>query len=410
MADTSVFHKQKNFGDLIKLDEEFALRKQQAVQQAQLGGLQMQKLQKEIETGVSTNDPSSVREYQYYSALPETEKQDYLTMKRAQQWRDVGDAHIMPDPLNPNHALATLGKGIEPDRKITADGRIITMPSVPGTPRGLPQGQYVDDIGAVPINLSDIDRDIAGSQQDPMQASRQAIQNEQSRIGVNPMQRDDLQGVNIQELPKSMEDVEKEQNRQKQKAQAGGTVIQDINRAINMIENNPGRTTGFGGYLKGIPLTDAKAVAGFIESSLSNVGLDTLQTMRENSPTGGALGQVPIQQQKRLEQVLGSLDMTQDTPIVLDNLRRVSNIYMDIVYGTQEEIANLANQGVIDFDRAQELMHRHPLSFDEFGNPVDGQQSSPASTTEAAQIEFSLRNKGFTPEQINQYMKQRGLK
>jgi hypothetical protein len=165
--------------------------------------------------------------------------------------------------------------------------------------------------------------------------------------------------------------AEKEKGRREQTARAGGTVIQDLQRAYDLVSRNrtavgaPSLVTQF------IPESDAQAAKGMIESALSNVGLDTLQTMRENSPTGGALGQVPIQQQKRLEQVLGSLDLSQRPEIVKDNLNRVINIYMDIVHGTPEEIQDMVNHGEISPRRAAEVMKRKPLSFDEFGNPVE---------------------------------------
>lgn len=184
------------------------------------------------------------------------------------------------------------------------------------------------------------------------------------------------------------EQAEKERGRKKQTARAGGTVIQDLQRALNIVKRNrtavgaPSIVTQF------IPETDAKTARGHIESALSNVGLDTLQQMRENSPTGGALGQVPIQQQKRLEQVLGSLDLAQKPEVVKDNLRRVINIYMDIVHGTPSEIQQAVDAGKIKPKRAQDLMFRHPLSFDEFGRPI----GSNNNTAPAQALEFLRSN------------------
>lgn len=175
---------------------------------------------------------------------------------------------------------------------------------------------------------------------------------------------------------------EKKKGARDAKKRAGGTVIQDINRAINIVQKNPELTTGFGGLIDFVPETDAKEVEGYIQSALSNVGLDTLQEMRENSPTGGALGQVPIQQQKRLEQVLGSLDKTQSADVVLDNLRRVNNIYMDIIYGKPEEIEKLVSDGKLSKQEAAQYKQRYTLSFDEFGRPLDAGNLSSYSLEE----------------------------
>jgi len=159
----------------------------------------------------------------------------------------------------------------------------------------------------------------------------------------------------------------KQQGRRKQTARAGTTVLQDLGRAINIVKNDWGSSGAPAIVMRQIPGTDAFVAHGHIESALSNIGLDTLQTMRENSPTGGALGQVPIQQQKRLEQVLGSLDQAAPQEVVLENLERVHNIYMDIVYGTPDEIQELVNKGEISAAEAQPLMRRHSLPFDAFG-------------------------------------------
>ena len=169
---------------------------------------------------------------------------------------------------------------------------------------------------------------------------------------------------------------EKAEKRRISRSRAGGTVIQDIGRALDIVQN-PGWLSASGivggvtaEYPKLKEFLPAAEAKGHIESALSNVGLDTLQSMREGSETGGALGQVPIQQQKRLEQVLGSLDLSQRKEVISDNLKRVHNIYMDIVHGSPEQIRKLAVDGKISKERAVQLSERYELSFDEFGRPI----------------------------------------
>ena len=181
-------------------------------------------------------------------------------------------------------------------------------------------------------------------------------------------------------IPGSPEDLarkalkEKKTGRQSQKERAGLTVIQDLRRALEIVKESETATGVPAELTSDLPFVGKQTPAGeakaLIESALSNVGLDTLQTMRENSPTGGALGQVPIQQQKRLEQVLGSLDVGQRTEVVEDNLKRVINIYMNIVYGTPDEIQKLVDKGEISEAEATPLMKRNKLSFDKFGKRI----------------------------------------
>jgi hypothetical protein len=174
---------------------------------------------------------------------------------------------------------------------------------------------------------------------------------------------------------KLMQEADQAKGRQEQLARAGGSVVQDLQRALNIVQQNPAATGRTAAAMLMAPdivkaETDVQAAKAFVESALSNVGLDTLQRMRENSPTGGALGQVPIQQQQRLEQVLGSLDLTQRKEVVEDNMKRVINIYMDIIHGTPQAINKRFEDGLITQDQKDVYSFRHRLSFDELGNPL----------------------------------------
>ncbi len=319
-------------------DADFALRRQLAQHNASLRP--------------QPQAPAAIQEWNAFSSMSPDQQRQYLMMKRANPYLNLGDVMAQPDPIAPGQIMGQMGVGIEPERTIQ-DGRIVTMPGISGGPRGGAQ-----DAGIGGTNMTGADRRAA-------------------RTGGVPSSLP----YDIEELPKSAADVEKERLRQQNRARAGGTVIQDINRALGMVQENPGFTTGFGAQaLRSIPMTDAKTVQGHIDSALSNVGLDTLQAMREASPTGGALGQVPIQQQQRLEQVLGSLDPTQRPEVVEDNLKRVSNIYMDIVYGTPDEIAQQVQSGAISAQEAQAIMQRKALTFDEFGRPAQGRGATKGGT------------------------------
>lgn len=175
----------------------------------------------------------------------------------------------------------------------------------------------------------------------------------------------------------------KAEGAQRQKARAGATVIQDLGRALALIpdlssaERNEGIPGGFARTVTSrTPGSVANLITQYTESALSNVGLDTLQTMRENSPTGGALGQVPIQQQQRLEQVLGSLNINQPPSVLEDNIKRVMNIYTDIVYGDPVERAAAVAAGRMTPQQSAEIDgYYYELSFDHRGDTIDQQQS-----------------------------------
>lgn len=111
-------------------------------------------------------------------------------------------------------------------------------------------------------------------------------------------------------------------------------ILDEINRSIGLLDNESLPETGaVGNLLKSIPGTDASALASRLGTIRANIGFDRLQEMRENSPTGGALGNVTVQEIARLEAVLGDLDQSQREEDVRYNLTRLENLYLDTVHG-----------------------------------------------------------------------------
>jgi hypothetical protein len=111
-------------------------------------------------------------------------------------------------------------------------------------------------------------------------------------------------------------------------------VLQDIDRALTGIDSNPTMTTGLGSQLtSGIGGSPARNVNSLLDTVRANVGFKQLQSMRDASPTGGALGQVTERETALLQAVLGSLETTQDPTQLTDNLKRLKNTYLDIIHG-----------------------------------------------------------------------------
>lgn len=159
---------------------------------------------------------------------------------------------------------------------------------------------------------------------------------------------------------------------------AGGTVVQDLGRALELLSDSEWAAGPLSGHTRHVPGTPAHQVHQFLESVASNIGIDQLQAMRESSPTGGALGQVPFQQQKRLEQMLGSLDVTQRQAVLIDNVKRIMNLYNDIIHGE--------GQGPRRFE----------LSFDEMGRPIGS--DSPGGNSAPDGVDQDIWDE-MTPEQ-----------
>jgi len=141
------------------------------------------------------------------------------------------------------------------------------------------------------------------------------------------------QGVQMEVVPNSPADTAnktKDQNR----SVASDVVTTDINRVLGQMDNATLPTTGmFGGMLSGVPGTAAHNVSELVSGIQANASIDKLQQMRESSPTGGALGNVTERENKMLSDAIGSLEQSQTDDQFRYNLKRVHNLYLDIVHG-----------------------------------------------------------------------------
>lgn len=89
-------------------------------------------------------------------------------------------------------------------------------------------------------------------------------------------------------------------------------------------------STGYGSFLKDLPNTDAGKLNNYLDTIKSNIGLDKLQNMRDNSPTGGALGQVSDMENKLLQATSGALDPKQ-TDQLKTNLTVIKELYPQVL-------------------------------------------------------------------------------
>lgn len=127
---------------------------------------------------------------------------------------------------------------------------------------------------------------------------------------------------------------EQEEARRTGGQRTGNVVVQDLDRTLELLNTATLPVAGFSaGTLARIPGTAAADAARLLDSIRANVGFAQLNQMRNESPTGGALGQVTERELQFLQSVLGSLDQTQSPAQFRDNLVRVRNAFLDIVHG-----------------------------------------------------------------------------
>ena len=102
------------------------------------------------------------------------------------------------------------------------------------------------------------------------------------------------------------------------------SVLEEIKAAKNLVSP---KTTGFGGLASYIPQTDARNLQAKLTSIKANLGFDRLQQMRRESPTGGALGQVAVQELVALQSTVASLDQLQSPQQVAAALEKIERHY-----------------------------------------------------------------------------------
>jgi hypothetical protein len=82
-------------------------------------------------------------------------------------------------------------------------------------------------------------------------------------------------------------------------------------------------TAGFGSNLATIRGTEARDLQNTLNTIKANIGFDKLQQMRDNSPTGGALGQVSEFENRLLQSTQGALEPDQSPDQLRANLLAV---------------------------------------------------------------------------------------
>jgi hypothetical protein len=113
-------------------------------------------------------------------------------------------------------------------------------------------------------------------------------------------------------------------------------VIEDIGRAKKLVEGAPwfSPATGMGSSVfKRVGGTNAADLRALTDTISANIGFDRLQQMRDQSPTGGALGAVSQREMDLLASVLGSLEQSQSEPQMVENLERLNKVYNEIIHG-----------------------------------------------------------------------------
>lgn len=119
--------------------------------------------------------------------------------------------------------------------------------------------------------------------------------------------------------------------------------------AANEAMKHPGLagTAGLRGAIPNVPGTAAADAAALLNTLKSQVAFGVLQDMRNNSKTGGALGNVSDAEGKRLEANLAALEKSQSVEQLRSNLQKIVD-YTEGAKDRLREAFNLKHQGKAD--------------------------------------------------------------
>lgn len=100
-----------------------------------------------------------------------------------------------------------------------------------------------------------------------------------------------------------------------------------LSEQANKVLKHPGLggVTGIRGKIPDVPGSDAANARAELEALQAQVGFAVLQNMRNNSRTGGALGNVSDAEGRRLEAALGAIKTSQSADQLRDNLKKVAD-------------------------------------------------------------------------------------
>ena len=139
---------------------------------------------------------------------------------------------------------------------------------------------------------------------------------------------------------KQAEDAERQAKAEQAVRRDASFALNAANTVEDLIGNSNGwKTTGYLGSLAGgYAGTDAYSVRKNLETLKAALSFQKLQDMRNNSKTGGALGNVSDMELQLLSSVVASLDPNMDYEQFARNLSIVKSVMSDIVNGTSNSI------------------------------------------------------------------------
>lgn len=278
-------------------------------------------------------DKKRMQELQKFQATMELQKQGFVPQGQTQPMEGVQPQPMFNQPGmggqmeatgNPGMSAATGNPIIDGFEK----NKHLYVPKTMKTP----YGEFVESPEAIQGRQTKITREEL--EQDKLRSEAEKNRREPVNMGITPYQEQNLelqrrrldqQNVGNRETQKIA--VKKQTTMPKEKALLNNALA-GFDRMIQeaeAIKNHPSlaTATGMSSFMGKIKGTGAYNVRSRIETLKSKTGFQVLQEMRNNSPTGGALGQVSEKENQLLQDNIASLDVGQNDDDYRNALDRV---------------------------------------------------------------------------------------
>lgn len=347
-------------------------------QQAELRKAQIEKMKAEAERfralaakGITPDMPAAVQTFEYFSRLNPDQQQEFMRVagRRGYEFRLIGGVLHMINPNNPNeppiplttlqneasgqaHIAGTKRAAEETERarfnvrevydprlgRTTFTNDLNLLPGIggggaigPSQPTPQVPGYGNERLPSTSVSSTPVPTVVAGggggaylspAERAPALAVQQAagvarVQSEQKRED---------------ETPKAIQSA-------RSSIGTGDNVFAAIDRAESKVNN---WTAGqYQAARRNVPFLGQSVIdlANELETVKANIGFDRLQRMRFESPTGGALGQVAVQELVALRATIASLEQEQSAPQLRSGLKTVRDQYRKMMSSFKAAIA-----------------------------------------------------------------------
>lgn len=206
------------------------------------------------------------------------------------------------------------------------DGSSVVVKDIDGNPVKAIDKSKIHMIGGVPHRWNPATQSFSPTMEAEKAFELQMRQAEAQLHGKN-------RETYYNERPTAVAMIESEKNRINNQM---ATNIAGARRFISDLKAN-----GWNGLLSALPDTQAKQLENYLLTIKANVGFQALQEMRNNSVTGGALGNVSELELKQLNAVLGSLDRLTNSEQLLESLDTIDQKNRSVVAIMEQKMADL---------------------------------------------------------------------